>query len=96
MASDLVSARVPYAKKEAASGVLKSLGATTSDLINDAFNVVLAHKKLPSACVQNAERRTGFDAFVQASTLSIDWSEPEKSDKDIIRQGRLSDYESLA
>ena len=39
--SVLVSARVPQAKKDASKGVLASLGANTSDLINSAFDYLL-------------------------------------------------------
>lgn len=47
--SVLVSARVPQAKKDASKGVLASLGANTSDLINSAFDYLLERRELPTA-----------------------------------------------
>lgn len=48
MASDvLVSARISKGKKDAARKILSSLGFTTSDLINSAFDYVLKHQELP-------------------------------------------------
>jgi len=44
MGNSLVSARVSVAKREAAQGPLAALGATTSDLINSAFDYLLATK----------------------------------------------------
>ena len=44
--SVLVSARVPQAKKDASKGVLASLGANTSDLINSAFDYLLERREL--------------------------------------------------
>lgn len=96
MASDLVSARVPYAKKEAAVSVLKSLGATTSDLINDAFNFVLEHRALPSDVIESTGENDDFAAFMQATTLSVSWDDSAQSYKDILREGKRADYESLA
>ena len=46
--SVLVSARVPQAKKDASKGVLASLGANTSDLINSAFDYLLERRELPT------------------------------------------------
>lgn len=48
MESTLVSARIPQAKKEAGVSLLASLGASTSDLINNAFDYLLAHQSLPA------------------------------------------------
>lgn len=98
MPSNLVSARVPYAKKEAAACILRSLGATTSDLINDAFDFVLSQKTLPSSSIKIRKADRDFDAFLRASTLLISWSEIEMSTdyKDVLREGRIADYESLA
>lgn len=97
MESTLVSARVPFAKKEAAVSVLKSLGANTTDLINDAFDFVLAHKALPSAQTEPARDREGFEDFMRASTVAVSWNETdERSYKDIISEGKRADYESLA
>lgn len=43
----IVTARVPIAIKERGNAVLKDLGATPSQLINAAYEFVLAEKQLP-------------------------------------------------
>lgn len=98
MSSNLVSARVPCAKKDAAVSVLRSLGATTSDLINDAFDFVLSHKALPSSGLQPKCNRKDFAAFLQATTFSVPWNDmnADIDYKDILREGKAADYESLA
>lgn len=44
-----VSARVPVAVKEQGNSVLRSIGATPSQLINAAYEFVLANHRLPHA-----------------------------------------------
>lgn len=103
MENTMVSARVPAGKKQRVSGILASLGATTSDMINGAIDYVIATKQLPSADALDAhsaaDRRNadGFAAFVAASTLEIDWPSDETDDyQALMRKQRLADYESLA
>ena len=45
----IVSARVPVAVKERGNAALKELGATPSQLINAAYEFVLAERQLPQA-----------------------------------------------
>lgn len=99
-ASTLVSARVPKNKKDDANEILSSIGATTSDLINDAFDYLLAQRRLPSASLKT-EAPTGnmdqFKAFVASSTLDIAWGGHDVlDDKRILEEGKQADYEALA
>lgn len=103
MESAMVNARVPRAKKEAGAEILESLGATTTELVNGAFDYLLANRQLPDATPRGrreAENRTAarFAEFEKLSTLSIDWGPvPESVDyRKIIAEGKRADYESLA
>lgn len=101
MENTLVSARMSTAKKERAVGVLASIGATTSDLINSAFEYVIAEKRLPTAAVAPRGTAEGFHQFVRESTLDIAWPKAETETaagdyKAMMRRERLADYESLA
>jgi len=98
MESALVSARVPRAKKEAASSLLESLGSTTSELINSAFEYLIENKSLPTSEASISRNEQTYIAFVSEATLSIDWGpEAEFLDyKAIIREGKRAEYESLA
>lgn len=71
--SVLVSARVPQAKKDASKGVLASLGANTSDLINSAFDYLLERRELPTAAPPSRPSQEELDIFLAASTLDVDW-----------------------
>lgn len=99
MAMDvLVSARVTQGKKEAAKDVLASLGATTSDLINCAFDYVLETQQLPTATEQPKPSMVDFLRFQEASSLPINWG-PEAAEGDyrsILRKGKRAAYDSLA
>lgn len=98
MDSTLVSARMSPAKKNAVTAILKTLDATTSDLINDAFDYVLATKSLPVASGGNKPSKKDFVAFVGRTTLDIDWGD-DAADGDyrqLICNGKAADYESLA
>ena len=98
MDNTLVSARVPQAKKERANTILASIGATASDLINSAYDYVIEAKQLPTAKNATSNRaEKDFRAFVEASTLEIDWVSGSSGDyKSLAREWRRSDYESLA
>lgn len=99
MESTLVNARIPRAKKEAAAGLLRSLGATTSELINGAYDYLIENGRLPSGRISEARHdEAEFAAFVSESTLQINWDvEAEAPDhKALIRAGKRADYESLA
>lgn len=94
----LVSARVPQAKRDASRGVLASLGANTSDLINSAFDYLLEKRELPAAAVPPRPSREELDAFLAASTIDVDWGgdAPDGDYRAILRGGKRERYESLA
>lgn len=97
MADVLVSARVTQAKKDAAKSVLTSLGSTTSDLINSAFDYVLEKKELPQATVAQRPSKTEFERYLEESTLPIDWGDdaPDGNYRKLLRERKGSAYESL-
>ena len=98
MESTLVSARNTQAKKEAGVNLLASLGVSTSDLINSAFDYLLAHQALPANRETPAVTSADFARFVEASTLDIAWGD-DAADGDyraLMRDRRRADYESLA
>ena len=45
----IVTARVPVAVKEQVGGVLRDIGSTPSQLVNAAYEYVLAERRLPRA-----------------------------------------------
>lgn len=96
MESTIVNARVPQGKCDLGASVLKSLDATTTDLINGAFDYLIENKAIPG---RNTPRKApeSFSNFVAASTLNIDWgSHPGATDyKAILREGKQADYERL-
>ena len=95
----LVSSRISRAKKEAGVDALGAMGATTSDLINSAFDYVIDTRRLPSAQskAQSKKRsRNALQKFIAQSTLAVDWGEGDHSDKDVLRERKRADYESLA
>ena len=96
--SVLVSARVPQAKKDASKGVLASLGANTSDLINSAFDYLLERRELPTTAPSSRPSREELDAFLAASTLDVDWrgEAPAGDYRVLVRDGKRGRYESLA
>lgn len=96
MESALVNARIPLAKKETANELLKTLGFTQSELINSAYNYLLETKSLPA--VRETQRDVAaFEEFVANSSFAVDWGkESDRSYKDILREGKRADYESLA
>lgn len=98
MESTVVNARIPQAKKDLGLSVLNSIGATTTELINGAFDYLIENNELPSGRTEQARDACAFKEFLSRSTLSIDWGEhPETIDYDeILREGRVADYEALA
>lgn len=95
MDDTLVSSRISRAKKETGVAVLESVGATTSELINSAFDYVIEKRQLPTATPSAKLRKKSFSSFVSQSTLSIDWSVDTRPYKEILRQGKVDDYEYL-
>ena len=98
MESTLVSARIPHAKKDVGVALLESMGATTSELINSAFDYLIEAKSLPRCEADPVRDRQAFAEFLAAGTLDIDWGpQPELVDYGkILREGKRADYESLA
>ena len=97
MESTLVSARVPRAKKERAAGVLSALGATTSDLINSAFDYIIATEELPGIPIEQGRDAASFASFVRESTVDVEWPDGFEGDyKSLMTEWRSRDYESLA
>ncbi len=103
MESAVINARVPVAKRDAAKGILQSLGKTPTDLINSAYDYLLSEGKLPAAhqaapsVNEKQERTDAFRSFVQDSTFSVDWGvDADVSYKDLLAQAREEKYESLA
>lgn len=98
MSDVLVSARITEAKKSAAKDILSSIGATTSDLINTAFDYLLENKELPRTKDAKQPTRADFEQFVAESTLPIEWGPdaPDGDYRELLRQEKRDAYESLA
>ena len=97
-ADTLVSARIPSGKKEAAASVLATLGATTSDLINSAFDYILEKKELPKATTDTKPSKTDLIRYLEESSLPIEWG-TDASDGDyreLLHTKKRDAYESLA
>ena len=93
----IANGRVPKAKKEASIPILNDLGATTSDLINAAYDYLLAEKKLPCASQTARLSKTAFKEFLGASTLDVDWTGYENATyKEMLAAELAADYERLA
>ena len=96
MASPLVAARVPQTQKDSARDVLAQLGATTTDLIQAAFEYVIETHQLPSAPNANAERTSkDFASFLSETTIPIDWPSETVDYKELISEAKRADYEAL-
>ena len=97
MDNTLVSARIPRAKKERAAGVLAEIGATTTELINSAFDFLISEKRLPGKADAAQEREGDFAGFVEATTMDVQWPEGFDGDyKALMAQLRRDEYEALA
>ena len=101
-----VSARVPIEIKKQADKKLRSLGASTTDLINAAFRYLLAENELPGVRsggkrganerVLSEEQRSYLQEFIAATSFEVDDSDLSVSYKEEIAAGRFADYEALA
>lgn len=98
MENCLVSARMSVAKKEAGVHALEAIGATATELINDAFDYVIERRRLPGREEAFECKRGSFADFVQATTFEVDWGPDEGAIdyKQLLHEGKRSDYESLA
>lgn len=100
--SKMISARIPDAIYSQACLQLESLGATTSDLVNAAFEYLIKERSLPGAKksapkrdkrVLPEEERLFLKAFFDDCTLGIDMPDDIAADKRYAREMRASKYE---
>lgn len=104
-----VTARVPQETKDQAGQILKSIGATQSQLINSAYEYLLKKGQLPYAAPGKvAEGRRSPDpsllselaASIKETTFTLSGSALEDLDgadyKALIAAGRAADYEALS
>ena len=98
MESILENARIPIAKKEAATAILNAQGITTTELINAAYDFLIKHEELPTAKSNKKRTINSFSSFVDESTPDVNWSCQEEFAvyKELIRKGKRADYERLA
>lgn len=52
----MVTGRMPVGKKESGNGVLRALGLTTSQAINDLYDYLIAHGEMPCGDKAQADR----------------------------------------
>lgn len=97
MKGTLVSAMVSDSKRQAVEPILNKLGATTSDLIENAFDYVLATENLPAVPGIAGTHQIYYAASVRNSTLDIDWGDDavDGNYRRLIRDGKTADYASL-
>ncbi|MDO4182013.1 MAG: hypothetical protein Q4E12_00150 [Coriobacteriia bacterium] len=100
----MVSGRVPVQVKEHGARILAEIGATQSQLIQAAYEYLIAEGKLPAP----AEKLRGGGAlkeqdikdledFINKTTVKVDPSFWEGFDlKEELARGRAADYEALA
>lgn len=102
--SKMVSARIPDAVYEQVNNQLKKLGATTTDLVNSAFEFVLQEHALPIPQKQKAakherrlteEQAASLRDFFDNCCLNIEISSDIADDKKALRQAKIDKYEAL-
>lgn len=101
----IVTARVPSEIKEQGNDILRSIGATPTQLVNAAYEYVLAHEALPQAMPErpdsskralSPEQKLRLESFVARSTCVVPESYWDgKSYKELLEEGRRRDYEAL-
>lgn len=100
MESAVVNARIPVAKRDAAKGILSSLGKTTTDLINSAYDYLLAEGKLPDAkdaACDRSQKLADFQNFLNEATCPVDWGVDDGRDyKDLLAEALEGKYGPLA
>lgn len=103
--SKMISARIPDALYSQASIQLASLGASTSDLVNAAFEYVLEEHALPtvhSAKSKQEKRALSKDqkqlinSMFENCMLDLDIPDDIKADKRYAQAVRASKYEDIA
>lgn len=101
--SKMVSARVPDALYEQGALQLSTLGSSTSELINAAFEYLLQEHRLPTPphSVISSKRRLPpeqaqrLKELLDACTLDVDVPSDIAYDKQAIREARSAKYETL-
>lgn len=99
MESVVVNARIPAAKRDTAKGILASLGKTTTDLINSAYDYLLAVGELPycESAGNRAEKAADFQKLLEEATYPVDWGEDaDRSYKDLLTEALEEKYGSFA
>lgn len=103
--SKMVSARIPDALYSQASIQLASLGASTSDLVNAAFEYVLEEHALPTAHpaeskqkkrVLSKDQKHLIKGMFENCMLDLDISDDVKADKRYAQTVRANKYEDIA
>ena len=103
--SKMISARIPDALYSQASIQLASLGASTSDLVNAAFEYVLEEHALPTthpAKSKQKKRALSKDqkqlikSMFKNCMLDLDISDDVEADKRYAQAVRASKYEDIA
>jgi antitoxin component of RelBE/YafQ-DinJ toxin-antitoxin module len=95
---DMVTARVPREIRRQGNMVLQRIGATPTQLVNNAYEYVIRHGKLPRASEREKERaqtitpeeREALRDFLVATQLSIPQEWASLSAKEI-RAARLKE-----
>lgn len=103
--SKMVSARIPDALYSQASIQLASLGATTSDLVNAAFEYVLEEHALPTARqpenkqkkrILSKDQKDQIKGMFENCMLDLDIPDDLKADKQYVQAVRANKYEDIA
>ena len=103
--SKMVSARIPDALYSQASIQLASLGASTSDLVNAAFEYVLEEHALPTAHPAKSKQKKRalskdqkqlIKSMFKNCMLDLDISDDVEADKRYAQAVRASKYEDIA
>lgn len=97
MKDTLISARIPQAKKEAATREFAARGTNMSEFINRALDAFLASGELPgTSSITDTRDMEGFSRFVEQSSAAVPWPKETVDYKTLLRTGKRDDYESLA
>ena len=101
--SKMISARVPDALYDQGAVELKRLGCSVSELVNSAYEYLLAEHRLPerrrpksSARMLTNEQRTALARSLGACTLGIRIPSNTAYDKAIVHEERARRHEALA
>jgi antitoxin component of RelBE/YafQ-DinJ toxin-antitoxin module len=100
----IITARIPIEIKEQGNAILSEIGATPTLLINAAYKYVLDNKKLPGKNTESLHQSRKLSAqqekdlllSLESTTFPVSdeyWN--NKSYKQLIEEGKQSDYEAL-